>query len=96
MAVRIVTLMICLLLAPAVVAAQGAEGADSLAAGSAEKIEQLEQRIQDLERTRAAQEEASAASSGRRSSTPVRGSTTRCPSAACSSSRAGRAVTSPG
>ena len=58
MAVRIVTLMICLLLAPAVVAAQGAEGADSLAAGSAEKIEQLEQRIQDLERTRAAQEEA--------------------------------------
>jgi hypothetical protein len=57
-AVRIATLMICLLLAPAVAAAQTSTGTDSLAAGSAEKIDQLEQRIRDLEQTRAAQEEA--------------------------------------
>jgi len=57
MAVRIATLMICLLLLPAVVAAQS-PGADSAAAGSTEKIEELEKRIKDLEESRANQEEA--------------------------------------
>ena len=58
MAARIATLMICLLLFPAALAAQVREAADSLAAGSAEKIQELERRIRDLEQTRAAQEEA--------------------------------------
>jgi hypothetical protein len=60
MAVRFATLMICLLLSPALVAAQGRAGADSLAADST-KIEELERRIRDLEQTRAAQEEATRA-----------------------------------
>jgi hypothetical protein len=57
-AVRIATLMTCLLCSPVVSAAQTSTGTDTLAAGSAEKIEQLEKRIRDLEQTRAAQEEA--------------------------------------
>ena len=57
-AVRIATLMICLLSFPATLAAQSPDPADSVATGSAEKIKELEQRIQDLEQTRAAQEEA--------------------------------------
>ena len=60
MAVRFATLMICLLLFPALGAAQGRAGADSLAADST-RIDELERRIRDLEQTRAAQEEATRA-----------------------------------
>jgi len=61
MAVRLATLILCLLLSPAAATAQGSGGADSLASDPAGKIEQLEQRVRDLEQTRAAQEAATRA-----------------------------------
>lgn len=61
MPVRITTLAICLLLSPAALAAQGPAGVDTLAAASAARLEQLERKVEELERERLSQEEATRA-----------------------------------
>lgn len=58
---RMTTLAMGLLLLPATLAAQARDRADSLAVPPAGRIEQLEKRIEDLERTKSAQEDATRA-----------------------------------